>query len=262
MGFIAKIAFLNGYVTGKEEKVCSKYPFTNEAKDFWKNKILSQSTETERFEIIETNITNISEEFAIVINPFGEIYPEINLKSKIAFNVIKNFIEEGGIYVNTAGFPFFYAWNVVEGKDYPLSEETIFMPNIEINKGVPIIKEMQTLLSFTGTLLFREFDAMPAPNSKERSSIFQTEEDIEKFGNLTEGITSIKEFRAMPKLTRNCVPIIRAKDEAVGEVYPISALKKGDGYLLLAGMDTSQNREADLFAKALKSFCVWFAKQL
>lgn len=263
MGFVAKLAILDGYVTGRDEKVCANHPFTNSSKDFWKKKIEALDKSSGKFEIVQTNIENISEEFAVVLNPFGEEYPEINRKSKPAFNVLKNFIEDGGIYVNTAGFPFFYAWDVLEGKEYPLSEKMIVLPKtIKVKDGVAIGAEMQTLLEFTGTLLFKEFDAIPAPISKSRNDVYQNPEDKENFGDLVSKLTEIKEFRGMPKSTKDCLPIIRAKDETVEEVFPISALKRGNGYLVTAGMDTSEDKEADLFARALNSFCVWYSKQL
>ena len=80
--------------------------------------------------------------------------------------------------------------------------------------------------------------------------------------DLVNGLPEVKEFRGLPKSTKDCVPIVRSKDEAVEEVYPISALKRGNGYLLVAGMDTSGDLEANLFAKALHSFCAWFSSQL
>jgi hypothetical protein len=265
MGFVAKLGILDGYVTGNtNEKVCTNYKYTNSAKDFWKKKIQNLDKTLGKFEVVQTNIENISEDFAVILNPFGEEYPEINIKNKTAFNVIKNFIEDGGIYVNTAGFPFFYAWNVLEGKEYPLSEETVVIPkSIQIKDGVPTGEmQMQTLLKFTGTLLFKEFDAIPAPVSKPRIDVYQNPEDIEKFGNLVDKLAQITEFRGMPKSTKDCIPILRAKDEIVEEVYPISALKRGNGYLVIAGMDTSEDKEADLFARALNNFCAWFSKQL
>lgn len=262
MGFAAKLAILDGYVTGRDEKACLRYQFTNDSKDFWKKKIEALDKTSGQFEIVQTNIENISEEFAVVLNPFGEEYPEINRKSKSAFHTIKNFIEDGGIYVNTAGFPFFYAWDVREGKEYPLSEEMVMVPKtIQLKDGVPVITEMQTLLNFAGTLLFKEFDAIPAPISKSRKT-YQNPEDKEKFGDLVSKLPEIKEFRGMPKITKDCIPIIRAKDETVEEVFPISALKRGNGYLVIAGMDTSEEIEANLFANALNSFCAWYSTQL
>ncbi len=263
MGFVAKLAVLDGYVTGKDEKICEKYPFTSNLPSFWQKKIMESLDKTAgEFEIVTTNIENISEEFAIVLNPFGEEYPEIDRKYKPAFNAIKNFIEDGGIYVNTGGFPFFYAWDVLEGKEYPLSDEKVVIPSVHFKEGEPPRSELVALLSFTGTLLFKEFDAIPAPVSKVRK-IYQDQQDIEKFGNLVaKDSPEVIEFRAMPKSTKDCIPVIRAKDETVEELFPVYALKRGNGFLLNAGMNTSGDREANLFAKAVCNFCIWFSKQL
>lgn len=262
MGFVAKLGILDGYVTGINEQGCLEYP--NGSKDFWKNKIEALDKTLGKFEIVYTNVENISEEFAVILNPFGEVYPEINRKSKSAFYTIKNFIEDGGIYVNTAGFPFFYAWDVLAQKNnkIPLCDKSIMVPKEVKLEGTTLsVKQYQTYLEFTGTLLFKEFDAIPAPVSKLRE-VYQNSEDKEKFGELINDPITIDEFRGMPKSTLECVPIIRAKDEAVEEIFPISALKRGNGYLLLASMNTSKDKEADLFTKALHNFCFWFSKQL
>ena len=70
----------------------------------------------------------------------------------------------------------------------------------------------------------------------------------------------INEFRAMPKNT-NPIPIIRAKDALSEEIYPICALKRGLGYLLLSGMNTTNDKEAGLFAKGINGFCNWMLRQ-
>jgi len=252
-----KLAVLNGYVTGMDEQKCSKYPYTNSNPDFWKNRLQGLNATSDMFEIKEINAEEICEEFAIVVNPFGEAYPEIDVKNKAVFYIIKNYIEDGGIYVNTAGFPFFYAWNVKEGKDYPVSDEKVILPTtLQVSGKLVTASQMQMFIQFTGTLFYKEFNAMPAPVSKKRN-VCQENEDKDKFGDLVSGLGDIDEFRGLPKQTSDCTPIIRAKDEVVGEVYPICALKRGNGYLLLAGMNTSNDVEADLFVKALNSFCLW-----
>jgi HEPN domain-containing protein len=258
-----KLAILNGYVTGVDEKKCSKYPFTNSNPDFWKNKLQAlNSASQNKFEIKEINAAEISEEFAVVVNPFGEVYPEIDLKSKAVFYLIKDYVEDGGVYVNTAGFPFFYGWNVMEGKEYPISEERVILPTtLQVSGRVITATQVQMFIQFTGTLLYKEFNAIPAPVSKPRK-VYQEDEDKTMFGDLIGNLAEINEFRGLPKHTPNCIPIVRAKDEVVEEVYPISALKRGNGYLLLAGMNTSNDVEADLFVKAIDSFCVWKSNQL
>lgn len=258
-----KLAILNGLVTGTKEIKCSKYPFTNSDPNFWKSKFETLSaTSSNEFEIREINATEISQEFAMVLNPFGEEYPEMDLKNKSVFYLIKDYVEDGGVYVNTGGFPFFYAWDVKEGKEYPLSEEKIFIPKaLKVEDGTISAVQMQVYLQFTGTLFFKEFDAMPTPVSRDRQ-VFQEDVDVTRFGDLVTGVGKVKEFRGLPKATKGCIPIVRAKDEISGEVYPISALKRGNGYLLLASMNTEREEEANLFVKAVDGFCNWITNQL
>lgn len=262
MGFKAKLAILNGYVTGVEEKSCSIYPYTSSSKDFWKNRVEGLNKKVVQFEILETSIEDISEDFAIVFNPFGEAYPEVSIKEKAAFHLLKNYIEDGGIYVNSGGFPFYYAWNVKEGKEYPISEERVILPKtIVLKDGIVTGAEMQAFFQFTGTLFYKEFEAIPGPVSKMRK-VYQNDDDKKMFGDLVSDLSEVNEFRGLPKSTTGCIPLIRAKDEIVEEIYPVSALRRGNGYLLLAGMNTSEVKEADLFVKALHSFCVWYSRQL
>jgi len=257
-----KIAILNGFVTGVSEQKCLKYPYTNTNPDFWKNKILKSDAAESMYEVSEINAEEISEEFAIVVNPFGEAYPEIDSKNKAVFYIIKSFIEDGGIYVNTAGFPFFYAWDVKKGKDYPVSEEKVILPTtIQVSGKLVTATQMQMFIQFTGTLFCKEFNAMPAPVSKRRT-VYQEDEDKEKFGDLVSDLGDIDEFRGLPKRTVDCIPIVRAKDEVVEEVYPICALHRGNGFLFLAGMNTSNDKEADLLVKALENFCKLNAKSM
>ena len=258
-----KLAILNGFVAETEEIKCSKYPFTNNDPNFWRNKFETlNTTSSNKFEIREINANEINEEFAMVLNPFGEEYPEIDLKNKSVFYLIKDYVEDGGVYVNTAGFPFFYAWNVKDGKEYPLSEEKILIPKtIRVEYGAISAVQMQEYLRFTGTLLFKELDAMPTPVSHPRH-LFQKKVDITRFGDLVTGVGEIDEFRALPKATKDCIPIVRAKDEISDEVYPICALKRGSGYLLFAGMNTENEKEANLFVKAVDGFCSWITNQL
>jgi len=257
-----KLAVLNGYVAETNEQKCSTYPYTNNNPDFWKVKFQRLNATQDIYEIKEINAEEISEEFAIVVNPFGEAYPEIDMKNKAVFYIIKNYIEDGGVYVNTAGFPFFYAWNVKEGKEHPVSDEKVILPTtLQVSGKLVTATQMQMFIQFTGTLFHKEFNAMPAPVSKKRS-LYQESEDKDKFGDLVSGLGDIDEFRGLPKQTSECIPIVRAKDEVVGEIYPICALKRGNGYLLLAGMNTSNDAEADLLVKALDSFRSWAVSKL
>lgn len=58
----------------------------------------------------------------MIINPFGEAYPERDINLRPMFSKIKNYVWGGGVFVLTGGFAFFYAWNVKNGQAVPISE--------------------------------------------------------------------------------------------------------------------------------------------
>jgi hypothetical protein len=178
--------------------------------------------------------------------------------------LIKDYIENGGVYVNTGGFPFFYAWDVSAQVDNskPICDKIVMIPKeVKLQGETVAVSNFQEYLEFTGTLLFKEFNALPTPQSKKRK-IIQNADDISNFGDLTSTVPrEIDEFRAMPK-NIDCIPIVRAQDDTSTEVYPICALKRGRGYLLLAGMNTTDAIESELFSRAITGFCKWIIKQL
>lgn len=259
-----KIGILNGFVTRENEMQCNIFPFANPNRTFWKQRIVSiGSIFGIQFDIEEINAEDIDEKFAIILNPFGEAYPEIDLKEKSVFSMIKDYVENGGVYANTGGLPFFYAWNVLAKQDnrQPMCDTVLIVPEeVKIEGSTISVGKFKEYLEFTGSLLFKEFNGLPTPVSKKRK-VSQEQEDIQNFGDLLSGMDEINEFRAMPK-NIDCIPIVRAKDEISTEVYPICALRRGQGYLLLAGMNATEELESDLFARAVVGFCKWRRNQL
>ncbi len=53
--------------------------------------------------------------FPIIVNPFGEAYPELGNTEDIWLKTILSYIGVGGIFVNTGGQPFVYSWDVNTG---------------------------------------------------------------------------------------------------------------------------------------------------
>lgn len=47
----------------------------------------------------------------IIINPFGGVYPEKDLSHLKSLEVVFNFVRNGGIYLNIADIPFYYAYD-------------------------------------------------------------------------------------------------------------------------------------------------------
>ena len=49
-----------------------------------------------------------SRAYQVVVNPFGETYPEEDTYTYKSFETICDYVFSGGIYVNVAGIPFWY----------------------------------------------------------------------------------------------------------------------------------------------------------
>ena len=49
----------------------------------------------------------------IVLNPFGEMYPEEDLSLHTTLTKIRDYVSGGGVYVNVAGYPFWWQYNPV-----------------------------------------------------------------------------------------------------------------------------------------------------
>jgi hypothetical protein len=47
----------------------------------------------------------------ILINPFGEVYPESDFSSNAVSALLRKYVWDGGVYVNTAGIPFWYRYD-------------------------------------------------------------------------------------------------------------------------------------------------------
>ncbi len=79
--------------------------------------------------------------FDCVINPYGEFFYTLNTrdiqgdtpcKSKVV-KILKNFIEKGGIWVHTGGFPFHDVYNIKTGNSLPIELTTCL--DLEIKRG-------------------------------------------------------------------------------------------------------------------------------
>lgn len=257
-----KIGVLNGFSTDPlNEKRCEPVYVSKDA-DFWEHYFGAlKRNEAQKYDVNKILSSQISEAFAVIINPFGEAYPESNIRSRDTYEQIKFFIENGGVFANTAGFAFFYSWDHTKGERKAISKERfLLVPH-------PGAKTLPEFISFSGTLLYLDFGVgvtSDSPNHKgpHKVKTFQKKEDIEKFGKL--GPIEVKEFRALRGENTTgveCIPILRAKCSVFGEIYPIAAIPFGKGFLLVGGFIMETKEEARLFANAVDAFCNWMSKK-
>lgn len=202
----------------------------------------------------------ISNRYAVVINPYGEVYPEGDLFVLQTFNRIIKFIKNGGIFVNVGGFAFYYGWDIKTKREpIPIADVYQFYGG-EIKENRIEIHPLQSIKGRTltnGTLLFEKLKITPTFGVPQRYKIFQTESDKEFIGNLGDvGETNIiEEFRCVREPVSRCQPLLRAKSEIYDEIYPLAAIPLGRGYFIIGGMNLEHRTETSnsAFLKSCKA---------
>lgn len=269
--FPRKMAILNGYVEGRRyrEQPCLTAPFSNFALAQWKqayeNIVLPNGDQ--KYTVDEIAASHINSQFSMIINPFGEAYPERGVDQRPIFARIKDYVWSGGVFVTAGGFAFFYAWDVKQGNAIPISETRMLVPStivVSPQTGQPTIQQFTRALEFTGTLLWKELGALTTSDTPNHQGAFhmqvtQNRSDRRKVGNLTTlgGSSTVQEFRALRDGSNNLVPLLRGTRPGFGEVYPIAAIKYGHGYFLTNGMNFVSNSEFEKTVNAADKFLDW-----
>ena len=232
------------------EKRCEPH-VTFKDTQFWKQYLgAMKKGNVTKYDMREILTIEADEQFAVIVNPFGEAYPESDVHARDTYAQIKSFIENGGVFANTAGFAFFYSWDTVKGEKKAISEERFLFTYAAGDK----LRGLQELLGFSGTLLYLDFGGFVTSDDTRHMGpheveTYQIDDDVKRFGKL--GPAKLKEFRALrSEAMKNveCFPMVRAKCPTFGEIYPIAAIKYGKGYLLVAGFTMETKAEARVIA--------------
>lgn len=272
-GVPRRLGILNGYVDEEDqaEKPCGKYPFSEFKIEDWEKRF-SQAVEVEKrkFAVERIPLSRVGSEYAVIVNPFGEAYPEKDVKSRFAFNHLKNYVEDGGVLVNVAGFPFFWAWDVLKGAEEPIVDEKMLVPeSVRAEGGKFYVERFKILLNFVGSLSWRDLGIITTADTPQMSGaneleVFQEENDRNIAGDLVNlgGQNKVHEFRAVRKdATKEAIPLLRARRPDFEEIYPIAAVRRGFGYLIVGGMHTKTVSEFEKLAVAVDNFCGWLFKR-
>jgi len=206
--------------------------FTRFAPEDWRNRFHGKY----RTKIVSQR--EICNDFAVIVNPYGETYPEEDLMELRTLERIEKYIANGGIFVHTGGLAFFYGWNgkrnFPTGKEVQLYQGTVSGPNTMVIQPIYAHPSPWSLIE---TLLRRRFHVATTMGKETLVQVFQDKEDRNYVGDIEDagGIRVVMEFRAVREPTPKCIPFLRAKSD-FGTVYPIAAIPYGKGYLIICGM--------------------------
>lgn len=232
------IAILDGFARDRvHEKPCVPTFSAVPTKDW--APLLQDANSTISF----ISASEIDTYYDAILNPFGETYPEENHESKTTYLRILNYISMGGLFVNVAGFPFFYYWNHERAESVPIARRRLI-----IN---PETRQIASFIHFSDTPAYRDFRLSLDSRSPTEVTISQTAEDKRYVGNLLGlGIERVTQFRAVIPGNPQIIPLLRAEE---GRIYPLAALKHGNGHLMISGLDLHPT-EAPLVSTALKNW--------
>lgn len=267
-----KMAILDGYAKGKKNEIpCTEFFYTEFNPDQW----YEEFTGNKRFEIEKIPSSKIKEEYLVIINPFGEIYPEEDTSNMLTMKRIKEYIQKGGVFINVAGLAFFYMWNAENGffdLTGPILETYEIISNQRSAKSIlnPVVSPFES--SLVNTWLYENFGVRTTLANPKILDVYSVDDEF--FTELVDiGDSKIYEYRSALRCESSeakLIPLLGAKrtyESVEGRFfhcYPFAAVKYGIGYLILAGIKLNKERKDSDFKKTItmiKKVCEKLSKQ-
>lgn len=218
-----QIAVLSGYVMGRKEKPCLYYPHSSYRKKPVEWMLDLNNIKHDKLNLFQASLTPISNlssrTFPIVINPFGETYPELGNGEGIGFKTILSYIRDGGIFINSGGQPFVYSWDVNTANHKLLVSFIPALNNIESSdlEGRPMLSINESLsIPQESLLLKRVFNVKTEWDHPESDIVGPKEVDIE-FDELLGDEDKLKKtkakvYRPVKELSHNVITLAHSSN--------------------------------------------------
>jgi len=211
--------------------------YTVRTPDEWWQELRSQNPRW-RVKLVSVD-SALSDGIDMVVNPFGEAYPEEDLSLHTTFTRIRDYVRGGGVYVNVAGYPFWWKANPATGAKAEAGRWEQPQPSVMVLK--PLIPD---LLGISPVI--------PAPPKLKPTR--QEPRDLQRFGEIAGagGGNDAKIFRQYPSTTQRMIPLLRAGN---GQEFVIGAVPFGAGCFVFVGVEIDSTSRS--FAKALAAVQGW-----
>jgi len=234
---VPKIGILNGYIAdaSREHKCVPKH--TKIAGIVWERELREALKGMRLKRIKRLYAGEIDTSFALIINPYGENYPESDTDMRSTFQTIRSYMKNGGIFF-ASGAPFWFHQNTVTDKDGQWS----------------VIRTIDNLQLMTEGLCFTSLGisvTMPK-NEPLAVEVYQRGVDQQLAGDLLDGATKLIRWRAILPKTPDCVSLLREKED---RSYPLCAVQYDKGFLLHSGLwvEDEDSTEFQVLIQLLKT---------
>lgn len=250
----ARVGILDGSLAGEKGRVIKQPIGSRFPPEAWKDRLATRH----KAKLIPAS--KLSGAYALILNPWGEVYPETDLHSLKMLTDIFRYVENGGMFMSVGGIPFFYAWDYSLGRPVPTGEEIQFLTGRSTDPLIlgPAYANVPLLsLSRQGTVVGRLLGLSLTTGDAERLKVTQEIDEERLVGELatTGGTRYVRGFRSVRKTSRQFIPLLRADHQGLREeVYPLVALGYGRGYFIFAGMDLKTEEQADQTDTARSGF--------
>ena len=214
----ARVAILDGSISGRLKEYPCQLLWTGISPIAWE-RALRPLLNWWHGQLIEPiSVQAIDRKYSIIINPFGDNYPEEDLKTKKTFFELCKYVADGGIILVTGG-AFYWQQNTRTSGE---KQQSIMRMHIQDGVGVQSLKD---------TLLFQEFGILTIGGQE---PVEREVQDV-LFDVLSEQ-SKLKLFRSanVSEGTMDYIPILKQKGD--GNVIPVVAVRYGKGFLLHIGL--------------------------
>lgn len=222
-----KVLILDGTIGNNGHETPPAPAITNFLPDDWKDNLEHQ---TKNWRIFVGSLKHLrrSPSFQIIINPFGETYPEEDTNNYKTFSDICDYVYSGGIFVHVAGIPFWYCHDPSDPKFINKRITAGHLQKDPDNETLVI----QRPLFLTQFPQFRDL----IWDDPEIVDCIQSDDERNRFGEIAGagGNNRVKMFRSYPARMPGLVPLLRRENQ---EHWLIGSLKYGDGFFILSGLD-------------------------
>ena len=177
----------------------------------------------------------------MIINPFGEAYPEEDLSLHTTFTRLRDYVRGGGVFVNIAGYPFWWKANPETRTKAPAGRWEQQLPD----RNRMVLKSLlPDMLGISPVI----------PGSPQLMTTKQEPRDSQRFGEIAGagGGNDAVVFRHYPVSTERMIPLLRTDDD---QYIVIGAVPFGVGHFVFAGLKIDQQSRS--FAKAVAAIRGW-----
>jgi hypothetical protein len=256
-----KIGILSGYISARNEKPCSYYPHSGYRKAVqWMLDLKNIKDDGSALNLFNASMTPVSSisAFSVILNPFGEAYPESGNAEDVGFKTIASYIRDGGIFVNSGGQPFAYSWDVNTGNSQLLVSFIPALMDVQTNyvDGIPVLQIKESLRIPSESLLLKRYFGLETEWDNPENNIVgpkETEIEFDKILGQDKPRTKAKVYRPAIKSSQDVIPLVHSSNS---NNYPVVAVKFGRGFLIHTGMSLDEEKEYKLLLDIITRLCL------